>query len=126
MELPMTYALTIIQKPAYLHATITGTNSKENVVSYLSELLQECMARGTDQLLIEERLDGPRVSVADVFQIASKSSGPARGHFKKIAYIDVNAVGDLMKFAETVAVNRGLPVKVFASVLEADKWLQEP
>jgi hypothetical protein len=31
---------------------------------------------------------------------------------------------DLMKFAETVAVNRGLPVTVFSSVSDAEKWLQ--
>ena len=30
-----------------------------------------------------------------------------------------------MEFAETVAVNRGLPVVVFASVDEARKWLLE-
>jgi len=32
-------------------------------------------------------------------------------------------MGDLMKFAETVAVNRGLPVMVFSSVSDAEKWL---
>jgi hypothetical protein len=30
-----------------------------------------------------------------------------------------------MKFAETVAVNRGLPVKVFSTVSDAEKWLVE-
>ncbi len=28
-----------------------------------------------------------------------------------------------MKFAETVAVNRGLPVRLFSSVNDAEKWL---
>jgi hypothetical protein len=28
-----------------------------------------------------------------------------------------------MKFAETVAANRGIPVKVFSSVTDAEKWL---
>jgi hypothetical protein len=28
-----------------------------------------------------------------------------------------------MRFAETVAVNRGMPVRVFVSVAEAEKWL---
>jgi hypothetical protein len=28
-----------------------------------------------------------------------------------------------MKFAETVAVNRGLPVTVFSSVSDAERWL---
>jgi hypothetical protein len=59
-----------------------------------------------------------------VFQIASEGSSRARGCFEAIAYVDVNAEGELMKFAETVAVNRGLPVTVFSSVSDAEKWLQ--
>jgi hypothetical protein len=58
-----------------------------------------------------------------VFQIAAEGSGRAPGIFKAIAYVDVNAEGDLMKFAETVAVNRFLPVKLFSSVSDAEKWL---
>ena len=30
---------------------------------------------------------------------------------------------DLMKFAETVANNRGVPVNLFATVAEAEAWL---
>jgi hypothetical protein len=40
----------------------------------------------------------------DVFQIAAKSSSKASRTFQAVAYVDVNA-GELMKFAETVAVN---------------------
>jgi hypothetical protein len=39
------------------------------------------------------------------------------------AHVDVYAEGELMKFAESVAVNRGVPVMVFASVGEAELWL---
>jgi hypothetical protein len=73
--------------------------------------------------LIEERLDGPRLGTLDVFQIASEESSKAEGLLKAIAYVDVNADGHLMQFAETVAVNRGLPVVVFSTVTDAEKWL---
>jgi len=42
-----------------------------------------------------------------------------------MAYVDVNATGDLMGFAENVAVNRAVPVRVFASVAAAAEWLRE-
>ena len=42
---------------------------------------------------------------------------------KTVAYVDVNAHGELMKFAETVANNRGVPMNLFASVAEAEAWL---
>ena len=119
----MSYILTITQKPTYLHAIVTGTNSKENVARYLEELRRECTVRNCFRVLIEERLEGPRLSTTSVFEIASAGTSRAEGQFKAIAYVDVNAEGALMKFAENVAVNRGLPVMVFSSVSEAEKWL---
>ena len=121
----MNYKLSILPNPGYLHAIVTGSNSTENVKGYLEEVFRECKDRGCNRLLIEERLEGPRIGTFDVFQIAAEGTGRARGHFKAIAFVDVNAQGDLMKFAETVAVNRGLPVRVFSSVGDAEKWLAE-
>jgi len=92
---------------------------------YLEDVFRECKDRGCARLLVEERLEGPRIGTFDVFQIAAEGTDRVRGHFKAIAFVDVNARGDLMKFAETVAVNRGLPVKVFSSVSDAEKWMME-
>jgi len=119
----MSYELTITQRPTFLHAIVTGTNTRENVARYLEEIQRECATRGCPRVLIEERLEGPRLGTMSVFQIASEGSGRAQGFFEAIAYVDVNAEGDRMKFAETVAVNRGLHVAVFASVGEAEQWL---
>jgi hypothetical protein len=118
----MSYRLTIAQEDGYLHATVTGANTMENVTGYLRDVQQACSAHGCFRLLIEERLEGPRLSTIDVYQIASSSEG-VRQFFRQLAYVDVNGEGDLMKFAETVAVNRGLPVRMFATVAEARDWL---
>jgi hypothetical protein len=119
----MSYQLTIDAKPGYLHAVVTGTNSPENVSSYLGEVHRECTARGCRRVLVEERMEGPRVSLVDVFQVASEGSRQALGFFEAFAYVDVNAVGDSMQFAETVATNRGMHVRVFPTVAEAEAWL---
>jgi hypothetical protein len=119
----MQYQLQIIEKPTYLHAIVTGQNTRENVAGYLQELLRECEARQCYNVLIEERLTGRRLETWDVYQIASEGSAPARGFFRAIAYVDVNAGGELMKFAETVANNRGVPMSLFATVAEAAEWL---
>jgi len=120
----MSYQLTITPKGTYLHAVVTGRNSRENVMRYLLDIRRECTVRGCSRVLIEERLAGPRLGMMDVFQIAAQGSSRANGRFEAIAYVDVNAKSDLMQFAETVAVNRSLPVKVFASVSDAETWLQ--
>lgn len=121
----MSYKLTIREEGAYLHAVVTGVNSKENVASYLNDILEACTIRNCSRVLIEERLEGPRLGTMDVFQIAAEGSSRALGQIDAIAYVDVNAKGDMMKFAETVAVNRGLPVTVFTSVIDAAKWLRD-
>jgi hypothetical protein len=117
------FSLEINQKTTYLHVVVTGKNSKENVENYLKETIRECTARKCSKVLIEERLEGPRLGTFDVYSIASKGALQASGKLKAMAYVDVNAEGDLMKFAETVAVNRALPVRVFSTVSEAEKWL---
>jgi hypothetical protein len=119
----MTYKLTIDQKPTYLHAIVSGQNSRENVTRYLEKILYECTVRSCSRVLIEEHLEGPRLRTLDVFKIASEGSSKSRGRLKAIAYVDVNAEGDSMQFAENVAVNRGLPVAVFSTVADAEKWL---
>jgi hypothetical protein len=123
MEASMSHTLTITRESDYLHAVVTGINSVEAVRAYLKEILQECIARNCSKVLIEERLEGPRLDTVPVYQIASEGSQRARGYLKAIAYVDINAHGDLMKFAENVAVNRGIPVAVFSSVREAREWL---
>jgi len=119
----MTYKLTIHQKSSYLHAIVTGPNSRENVQQYLQEIRRECILRNCFRVLVEERLEGPRIGAMDVFQIAAENSRKASRTFQAVAYVDVNAEGELMKFAETVAVNRGIPIAVFSTVAEAERWL---
>jgi len=119
----MTYQLKIEQKPGYLHAVVTGQNSAENVRAYLAQLRGECVARDCFRVLIEERLEGPRLKTLDVFEVIFKGSNQAVGLYTAIAYVDLNAEGDLMKFAQAAAVNRGLPVSIFSTVAEAEQWI---
>jgi hypothetical protein len=119
----MSYQLQITEKPTYLHAVVTGRNTPENVTGYLKELLRECETRQCFDVLIEERLTGRRLETWDVYQIASDHNTLARGFFRTMAFVDVNAGGELMKFAETVANNRGVPMRLFPTVAEAEAWL---
>ena len=121
----MSYEMTLADKPGYLHATVTGQNTLENVVMYMKGLHKECVARGVNRLLIEEKLIGPRLQTWDVYEIAAQGSAQGAGWFSALAYVDVHASGELMKFAETVAVNRGIPIRVFASVADAEAWLNQ-
>ena len=119
----MDYALTIIEKPTYLHFIVTGKNSKKTILGYAEEIVRKCTARKKFRVLIEERLDGPRLPIIDVFELVLNVTGRHIGLFKVIAYVDVNAVDNSMKFAEDASVNRAFPLAVFSNVADAEKWL---
>jgi hypothetical protein len=119
----VSYQLSIEPRPAYLHVIVTGQNTGQNVARYMEEVVRECAARNCPRVLIEERLEGPRLGTVEVFGMVSKGSVRFQRALQAMAYVDVNAQGDVMRFAEDVAVNRGFPVKVFRTVAAAEEWL---
>ena len=118
----MTYDIRFEQMDTFLHAVVAGANSRENVVAYLADVSRECGRRQCFRILIEERLEGPRLGTLDVFAIASEGNIKELGKFEAIAYVDVFG-GKFMDFAEGVAVNRGIAVAIFRSVGEAEHWI---
>jgi hypothetical protein len=76
-------------------------------------------------VLVEERLEGPRLGTLDVFEMVATGSARFLRTLKTMAYVDVNAPSqEMMQFAENVAVNRAFPVRVFPTVIAAERWLQ--
>lgn len=122
----MSYELSIQEKEGYLHFQITGENQFETVKSYLDALYQECVNRGCSSILVEENLSGPGLRMLDIFGIAEQGSQLASSKIRRVAYVDRNFEHsyDNMKFAATVASNRGLNVRLFSSVMEAEQWLR--
>jgi len=121
----MTYKVVFTRRATYIHVVVTGENTRDNVMNYLKEIKQECQSSGIYRILIEEHLEGPRLETLDVFRIAQNGSIENQWIIREIAYVDMNASGDLMQFAETAAVNRGLSIRVFNNIVEAEKWLQQ-
>ncbi|MBU1236706.1 MAG: hypothetical protein KJ634_11910 [Gammaproteobacteria bacterium] len=119
----MDYQLTLVEKPGYLHAIATGSNSRETVALYLMQGLKECEARGCRRVLIESRLEGPRLPPWDTFEIASWHARLDQGIFDAIAYVDAKAPADMLDFVENVTSSRGLPLRVFPSAAAAEQWL---
>ena len=121
----MSYKLTVHPRPGYLHILVTGENSRENVTRYMEEVVRECTLRQCFRVLVEERLEGPRLGTLDVFELVATGSARFLRMLTAMAYVDVNApTQEMMQFAENVAVNRAFPVRVFPTVLAAERWLQ--
>ena len=124
----MSYTLTAELKPQYLHVTVQGKNSSENVLSYLTEMQRKCAELDVSHVLLEENLQGPSLGTVDVFEIIKEVSVRAFPYGIRLAYVDTNPEHDMkmMQFAEHVASNRGISVKIFCNIGDAEKWLTTP
>jgi hypothetical protein len=123
----MAYVLKVENKVSYLHVKATGENTPENVANYMTDVRNTCIENKCPFVLIEENLNGPSLGTSAIFNIVTKASEQVGHSVRQIAYIDVNPQHDmaLMQFAETTAVNRGINIRVFPTVQEAEQWMRE-
>ena len=72
------------------------------------------------------RLSGPSLDTSSIYDVITQR-GPDGAKLRKIAYVQTKVEDPTMPyFAETVAVNRGVNVRLFQNVAAAAQWLLEP
>ena len=121
----MRYAFAVDAREGYLHVRVEGDNTPDTIRRYLNDVVAACARLKCGHVLIEERLEGPRLSMGEIFAIVQERSESFRPTMRLVAYVDVNAGGSPnMKFAEDVAVNRGVSMGLFGAVADAEKWLR--
>jgi hypothetical protein len=122
----MDYHCTIEQKPTYLHLIGSGAHTESNARRFLVDAYTAALERKCGSLLLEMRFSGPSLSLGKIYSVISQGS-PDGSALERIAYVDANAehVPDMAKFAELVARNRGVNVRLFRDVPDAERWLSE-
>jgi hypothetical protein len=122
----MSYTLTIEARAGYLYVSVTGENSLDTVNRYLSEVRGECIKRKCFNLLIVENLSGPSLDTFSIYNLVAIRSEQASKIVKKLAYVDINPEHNArnMEFAEDVAVNRGMSIKVCPTIHAAEEWME--
>ena len=119
------YELTIEERSHYLHARVEGIRTPENVSRFLREASEACRRLGRDSVLLEMNLAGPSLGTSGVFGVISKST-PSGLTLRRIAYVEPLTSEPLRaEFAETIAKNRGVNVRLFRDVASAEAWLSE-
>ena len=120
------YQLTIEERPAYMYAKATGERTPPNALRLLEEAYAACVKSGRDALLLEMAFYGPDLmNTTSVYHVISQRVSDGRT-LRKIAYVD-SSTGDpaMPYYAEAVAINRGVNVRLFQSVDAAGDWLSE-
>jgi len=119
----MDYKLTVQEYPGYLHVRAEGERTPENARRALQEAGAACVAKGKLDLLLELDLEGPQLGMLRIYDVIAERS-PDGSKLRRIAYVD-SVPGKESKFAETVASNRGVNVRLFPDVDAAKRWLTE-
>ena len=119
------YRISIEQRPKYLYVTVTGNNSTETIARYIADIREACMRLRANKVLVVAHLDGPGVSMLDLYKVVAAGSDEAAGSGIRAAYVELNEVRSdaNMQMAENVAHTRGIPVKTFRDIAAAEAWL---
>lgn len=121
----MEYELVLIEHPGYLHAIGKGPRTPDNAMRFLQESGEACMKSGYGNLLLEMAFTGPQLESSKIFEVV-KARSAAGSRLSKIAYVDAARDNPARpQFAETVARNRGVNVRLFDDVASAQAWLAE-
>jgi hypothetical protein len=122
----MSHTIVARKKEGYLHLDITGINSAETVHAYLMEVRTLCEEHKCTRVLIEEHLTGPGLPIMKIFEIVTRASGHILPVVQDVAYVDTNPEHERsrMQFAEDVAINRGVNIKLCSTVPEAEQFLR--
>ena len=107
-----------------LHVTASGfDDSADEVMAYGMAIVQAAREAGSRQVLCDERSLEYRLNMLDTFAAGEFISAQAP-RVARIAIVCQSAGLNAAKFYETVTTNRGLRLRVFTQVDEADSWLR--
>jgi hypothetical protein len=122
----MDYEFSSELKDGYVHVRIRGNSDVPTTARYMEDMFRACKEHTCTHLLIEEHLEGERLSMGDIFQVISEKIDEIRPSIRVAAFVDLSDRPSVanMQFAENVIVNRGITVTWFATVAEADAWLR--
>ena len=119
------YRISIEQRAQYLYATVEGANTPETIRRYMTEIREACVRLRVLNVLVVVNLQGPGVSMLDLYKVMALGSDEAIGSGLRVAYVERNPErSDANMFmAENVAMTRGIPVRTFRDVAAAEAWL---
>ena len=117
------YTMTVQDKILTVHAW-GFDESLEQVKQYGIALIEACVVNGVTHVLCDERDLEYRLSTIDTYEEAEFISAHAP-HVARVAIIPNEKYVQDAQFWETVAVNRGLLVRMFQDPGAARVWLLE-
>jgi len=107
-----------------LHCTYTGEFTVKDAKFTIDKVIEACLEHGTDSMLLDCRQMTGSLSIFDRFRVVDYGQ-KIKGMVSRCAIVGHLGIYLPDKFIETVAVNRGINLKVFLDIAEAEEWMQQ-
>ena len=119
------FTVSFEQRDGYLYAFVRGQKDDLEVSkSFWAQIHSKAVELKSKAVLIEEDFPNQPTTI-EMFKLAQFATELFKDG-TKVAHVDKQISDiDLNKFGETVGVNRGLNVRVFSKIQDAEKWLKE-
>jgi len=115
--------VTFLEESRFAWARFSGPWTIDEICAQVEPLVAECLSRKHRLLLIDWTLLEPqRISTLERYRL-SQSAQPFRDNHIKVATVLQAVMIDAEKFGERVAQNRGVNVRTFSDLGEAERWL---
>jgi hypothetical protein len=112
---------TIEVRNNYLYVYYDETNKVNALVELMKEIAETCKKENITKLLADLANMAGEATILNRFRLGVAAVSIFKG-MTKIAIVYKNVESN--RFAETVAVNRGLPSFVTHDIVEAKRWLE--
>lgn len=118
-----TCQITFEPRNQYLYFLVEGETQNYPVMKqYWQNIAQKTSEHNSKRILLENVIPAV-VSITDMFRIVSELSGMGLSE-SKLAVVDRHPEhSEANEFAVTVATNRGIRMRTFSSVRDAEEWL---
>jgi hypothetical protein len=119
------YEFIVEERPGYLHVIAHGDRTAEITLRVLKDVGEACRRLNRGEVLLEMALSGPSLDMTSILKVITERS-QAGTRLRKIAYYERSPdKPGRAGFAETVAINRGVNVRLFNERDAAIRWLLE-
>lgn len=118
------FEIDVDERDAYLRAFVAGgSDSLAISLAYWTELGQECARRQATNLLVVEDLD-PFDAGPEALELVCDAMVQAGLGQVRVAFVDVQEVGDVNESGMMVGFDKGLTLMLFSTESLADLWLR--
>jgi hypothetical protein len=122
----MSYTIKADEKEGVIYLTIRDTITLEMAIESRQELAQLLQKTGIKKVLVDQ-LDGiTDATVTDIYEFHSSHKDVFTDPVRIAMILSTEKEKfDNLKFAENVAINRGMAMRVFTEINDGLKWLRE-